>query len=55
MEGFDPLKYQKILNLEKQNLMPVVILPIGYRSKDELMASLPKVRKTRKNFIVEID
>lgn len=55
MEGFEPLAYQKLLNLEAQNLMPVVILPIGYRSDEDYMASLPKVRKTRENFIVEIN
>ena len=54
MEGFDPLQYQNLLNLESQNLMPGVILPIGYRSDEEFMASLPKVRKTREHFIVEI-
>ncbi len=52
MEGFDPLQYQELLNLESENLMPVVILPIGYRSKEE--ASLPKVRKTREEFVLEI-
>lgn len=55
MEGFDPLQYQELLHLESKNLMPVVILPIGYRSKEEFMANLPKVRKTRENFIVEIN
>jgi len=55
MEGFDPKKYQEILGLKKQNLLPVVILPIGYRSKEDFMASLPKVRKTRDNFVLEIN
>ncbi len=55
MEGFDPLKYQELLDLESKKLMPVVVLPIGYRSKEETMADLPKVRKTRANFIVEIN
>ncbi len=55
MEGFDPLQYQELLGLKSQNLMPVVILPIGYRSKEEEGASLPKVRKTRENFVLEIN
>ncbi len=55
MEGFDPVGYQKMLNLESENLMPVVILPIGFRSNEEVMASLPKVRKTRDEFVLEVD
>lgn len=55
MEGFDPLKYQDLLELEPKNLMPVVVLPIGYRSEEEFMANLPKVRKARENFVVEIN
>ena len=54
MEGFDPLGYQEKLNLEPEGLMPVVILPIGFRSDEEQMASLPKVRKTREEFVLEI-
>lgn len=55
MEGFDSLQYQELLNLGSKELMPVVILPIGYRSDKEQMASLPKVRKTRDNFVIEIN
>jgi len=55
MEGFDPLKFQEALDLKSKNLMPVVILPIGYRSKEEVMASAPKVRKTTENFVLEIN
>ena len=55
MEGFEPLKYQEALNLKSKNLMPVVILPICYRSEEEVMADAPKVRKTTENFIVEIN
>jgi len=55
MEGFEPLQYQELLNLESKKLMPVVVLPIGYRSEEEFMANLPKVRKTRENFIVEVN
>lgn len=55
MEGFDPIGYQKILKLESKNLMPVVILPIGFRSDEEKTASLPKIRKTREEFVLEID
>jgi len=55
MEGFDPIQYQELLSLKSKNLMPVVVLPIGYRSEEEHMAKLPKVRKTRENFVIEIN
>lgn len=55
MEGFDANQYQKLLNLDSENLMPVVILPIGYRSDEEVMANAPKVRKTKENFVLEIN
>ncbi|UTW61754.1 NAD(P)H-dependent oxidoreductase [bacterium SCSIO 12741] len=54
MEGFNPESYQKMLGLDSKNLLPVVILPIGYRSEEEMMASLPKVRKHRDDFVLEI-
>ena len=54
MEGFDPEKYTELLNLSNQNLKPVVILPIGFRSEKETMADLPKVRKSRTELVVEI-
>ncbi|MCT4622426.1 MAG: NAD(P)H-dependent oxidoreductase [Schleiferiaceae bacterium] len=55
MEGFDTEAFQQLLGLEEKGLKPVVILPIGYRSEHEQMANLPKVRKTRENFVVEIN
>lgn len=55
MEGFDSIAYQEMLGLEEEGLLPVVILPIGYRSDKEQMANLPKVRKARENFVVEIN
>ena len=55
MEGFDPMKYQEFLDLKSKNLMPVVVLPIGYRSEEDFIAKLPKVRKKRENFVLEIN
>lgn len=45
MEGFSPKDYDAILNLEKLNLKSVLIMPIGYRAKDDFMSKLKKVRK----------
>lgn len=55
MEGFLADEYTKLLNLDSKDLMPVVALTIGYRSELEQMASLPKVRKTRDEFVLEIN
>lgn len=54
MEGFEPLKYQELLDLESKNLMPVSILPIGYRSDNDTHSKEAKVRKTRENFVIEL-
>lgn len=54
MEGFDPLKFTEILDLEAKNLTPVLALPIGYRSTDDVHSKELKVRKKRENFIVEM-
>src|SRR5690554_4342457 len=35
MEGFNPEDVDRILGLEEQNLKSVLLLPIGYRSKDD--------------------
>lgn len=45
MEGFDMQKYDEILDLNKQNLKSVLLLPIGIRAKDDFMSTLKKVRK----------
>jgi len=45
MEGFNAQKYDEILNLKKQNLKSVLLLPIGYRAEDDFMSTLIKVRK----------
>lgn len=55
MEGFEPLKYQEILGLDSKNLMPVSILPIGYRSENDAHSKEAKVRKTRENFVLELN
>lgn len=54
MEGFDPIQFREILGLEAQNLMPVAILPIGYRSDQDVLSKEAKVRKKREDFILEL-
>lgn len=54
MEGFDSKAFQEKLGLDKENLWPVVILPIGYRADEDTNSKLPKVRKDRDEFVIEM-
>jgi len=55
MEGFIPENYQNKLGLKSENVKPVVILPIGYRSEEDKYSDLPKVRKSKADFLLEIN
>lgn len=46
MEGFDPEAYDSKLGLSEKGLTSVLVMPIGYRAKDDFFSSLKKVRKT---------
>ena len=46
MEGFDPQAYDEKLGLKEKGLNSVLVMPIGYRAKDDFFSSLKKVRKT---------
>ena len=54
MEGFDPVAYDKYFNLMDKGLRSILIMPIGYRSKDDVFASMKKVRKDINDSIIEI-
>ena len=54
MEGFEPDKYDKILELNKYNLQSVLALPVGYRSNDDFFAELKKVRRPLDETIIEL-
>ncbi len=55
MEGFNPVKFDEILELEEKNLRSVLLLPVGYRADDDIMSSMKKVRKPLDQVIIEID
>lgn len=55
MEGFNPVKFDEILELEEKNLRSVLLLPVGYRAEDDMMSSMKKVRKPLDQVIIEID
>lgn len=47
MEGFEPEKYNALLDLEKQGLNAVVVAPVGYRSEADETQYRKKVRKPK--------
>ena len=47
MEGFDRQEFDKILGLAKKGLKSTVIMPIGYRSTEDIFAGAKKVRKAK--------
>ena len=54
MEGFTPDKYDEILDLKKDNLKSVLVLPVGFRASDDYMKDLTKVRRNISDSIIEI-
>lgn len=54
MEGFDTERYDEILGLEKKNLKSVLLLPVGYRDKNDMFADFKKVRKQLNDAVMEL-
>lgn len=54
MEGFDPVGYDTLFNLEEKGLSSVLVMPIGYRAEDDMFSEFKKVRKTLQDAIIEI-
>jgi nitroreductase len=54
MEGFNPSKFDAVLELDKLNLKSVLLLPVGKRAKDDYMADLKKVRKSIEDTVIEL-
>ena len=54
MEGFNSSKFDEVLNLKDKNLKSALLLPIGFRAKDDFMAKEKKVRKPLSEIIIEI-
>jgi nitroreductase len=52
MEGFVPNKYDEILELEKENLKSVLVMPIGYASENDKYKTLKKVRLAPDDFVI---
>ncbi|GAA4270434.1 NAD(P)H-dependent oxidoreductase [Hyunsoonleella aestuarii] len=54
MEGFNPAKYDEILELDKKGLKSVLLLPIGYRADDDIFSEFKKVRKPLEEAVIEL-
>lgn len=47
MEGFNAAQFDEILGLQAKGLKSVVICALGYRSADDELATLPKIRREK--------
>jgi len=54
MEGFLPNACDDLLGLHEKGLKSVLLLPIGYRSNDDVFADFKKVRKPIADSIIEL-
>ena len=54
MEGFDPVAYDAFFKLKEKGLRSALVMPIGYRAKDDMFADMKKVRKDLTDSIIEI-
>lgn len=54
MEGFEPEKYNEILQLDTYNLESVLVLPVGIRAEDDFFAGLKKVRRPIEDTVIDL-
>lgn len=54
MEGFNRQEFDDILDLKKQHLKSVLLLPVGYRAHDDMFSGFKKVRKKVTDSVMEI-
>lgn len=54
IEGFEPKKYDEMLQLKQKGLQSVLVLAVGYRAEDDFFSSLEKVRRGVADVIIEI-
>lgn len=52
MEGFKVDEFDKILKLDELGLSSVLLLPVGYRAKDDMFAGFKKVRKEEEDSVM---
>ena len=54
MEGFEPEKYNEILNLKSQNLNASLAATIGYRHEEDSTQYAQKVRKSKEELFINL-
>lgn len=54
MEGFQAGKFDEILGLKELGLTTTVIAPIGFRSDDDVISKMAKVRKPKQELFIHI-
>ena len=54
MEGFVPKEYDRVLGLDELGLRSVLVLPVGYRSEDDMFSGFAKVRKDISESVIEL-
>jgi hypothetical protein len=52
MEGFQPEKFDDVLELADLNIASVLIMPIGYRADDDMFAAFEKVRRSTEDTVI---
>ena len=54
MEGFQADEYDRILGLSQQGLHAALVVPVGFRSAEDIQAQYAKVRRPLNEMIVQI-
>ncbi|MDN3493778.1 NAD(P)H-dependent oxidoreductase [Winogradskyella bathintestinalis] len=54
MEGFQPKELDEKLKLDQLGLNSILLLPVGYRDKDDMFAKFKKVRKQMSETVIEL-
>ncbi len=54
MEGFEPAKYDELLGLKQLGLRSVLVMPIGFRSEEDMFSGMKKVRRGTDQVIIEM-
>ena len=55
IEGFEPDKYDELLQLNEKGLQSVIVLAVGYRAEDDMFSGFDKVRRGVDEVIIEMD
>jgi len=55
MEGFEAHQYDRILGLNEKGLESALVLPVGYRSKNDQFAKFKKVRRPIEETVFKVE